>query len=138
MWLQILLLASAAYSKTVPEVEGKQFRNNLDEKIMLYYKDAKYWRRQGASEIQRMLQMEKYQGRAKNVIIFIGDGMGIQTHAMARIYKVCSVNQDINISTGAVQSLYASHKECWCLLSLEPKMDIFELAFPSSLTSFSL
>ena len=90
MWLQILLLASAAYSKTVPEVEGKQFRNNLDEKVKLYYKDAKYWRRQGVSEIQRMLQMEKFQGRAKNVIIFIGDGMGIQTHAMARIYKVCS------------------------------------------------
>ena len=35
-----------------------------------------------------MLQMEKYQSQAKNVIIFIGDGMGIQTHAMARIYKV--------------------------------------------------
>ena len=53
-----------------------------------FFKDAKYWRRQGAYDIQRMLQMEKYQSQAKNVIIFIGDGMGIQTHAMARIYKV--------------------------------------------------
>ena len=72
----------------------------------MYYKDAKYWRRQGASEIQRMLQMEKYQGRAKNVIIFIGDGMGIQTHAMARIYKVFSVNQDKLIFQLELSNLY--------------------------------
>ena len=32
--------------------------------------------------------MERFESRAKNVIIFIGDGMGIQTHALARIYKV--------------------------------------------------
>ena len=35
-----------------------------------------------------MLKSIKYDGRAKNVIIFVGDGMGIQTHTMARIYKV--------------------------------------------------
>ena len=61
------------------------------QKYGFYCKDAKYWRLQGAYDIQRMLQMEKYQSQAKNVIIFIGDGMGIQTHAMARIYKVCII-----------------------------------------------
>ena len=45
-----------------------------------------------------MLQMEKYQSQAKNVIIFVGDGMGIQTHAMARIYKVCVLNLLLMIS----------------------------------------
>ena len=35
-----------------------------------------------------MLESIKYEGRARNVIIFVGDGMGIQTHTMARIYKV--------------------------------------------------
>ena len=34
-----------------------------------------------------MLENVKYEGRARNVIIFVGDGMGIQTHTMARIYK---------------------------------------------------
>ena len=38
-----------------------------------------------------MLESIKYEGRAKNVIIFVGDGMGIQTHTMARIYKVTAL-----------------------------------------------
>ena len=37
--------------------------------------------------MRRMLENVKYEGRARNVIIFVGDGMGIQTHTMARIYK---------------------------------------------------
>ena len=71
------------------KLKVNNFETTLMQKCGFYLKDAKYWRRQGASDIQRMLQMEKYQSQAKNVIIFIGDGMGIQTHAMARIYKVC-------------------------------------------------
>ena len=49
--------------------------------------DANFWQRQGVSELQKMLKVTKNEKRAKNVIIFVGDGMGIQTHAMARIYK---------------------------------------------------
>ena len=50
--------------------------------------DAKFWRAQGKDDLRRMLESIKYEGRARNVIIFVGDGMGIQTHTMARIYKV--------------------------------------------------
>ena len=66
--------------------------------------DAKFWRAQGKDDLTRMLQNIKYEGRAKNVIIFVGDGMGIQTHTMARIYKVTAlikpvwrINININI-----------------------------------------
>ena len=43
---------------------------------------------EGKEDLIRMLKSVRYDGRAKNVIIFVGDGMGIQTHTMARIYKV--------------------------------------------------
>ena len=62
--------------------------DSKDESKCYGLSDAVFWRRQGASEIRRMLAMERFESRAKNVIIFIGDGMGIQTHALARIYKV--------------------------------------------------
>ena len=35
-----------------------------------------------------MLEQRRHEGRARNVILFVGDGMGIQTHTMARIFKV--------------------------------------------------
>ena len=44
-----------------------------------------------------MLKSVRYDGRAKNVIIFVGDGMGIQTHTMARIYKVNKVFSNLII-----------------------------------------
>ena len=50
--------------------------------------DANHWRAEAKADLKRMLEAVKYEGRAKNVIIFVGDGMGIQTHTMARIYKV--------------------------------------------------
>ena len=50
--------------------------------------DAHYWRAEAKHDLTRMLEAVKYEGRAKNVIIFVGDGMGIQTHTLARIYKV--------------------------------------------------
>ena len=52
--------------------------------------DAHYWRAEAKHDLTRMLEAVKYEGRAKNVIIFVGDGMGIQTHTLARIYTRCS------------------------------------------------
>lgn len=62
-----------------------------------YSLDAKFWRAQGKDDLTRMLKSVKYDGRAKNVIIFVGDGMGIQTHTMARIYKVTGFFQIHNL-----------------------------------------
>lgn len=44
------------------------------------------WYAQGNVELQRELQLKPNENRAKNVILFIGDGMGISTVAAARIF----------------------------------------------------
>ena len=53
---------------------------------------AEYWIRSGQErlqfEIQRQQEAAKSRGKiAKNVIVFIGDGMGMSTITAARIYK---------------------------------------------------
>ena len=50
--------------------------------------DADYWNSKGKADLNRMLKLKPNLKRAKNVIIFVGDGMGIQTHTMSRIFKV--------------------------------------------------
>ena len=43
-----------------------------------------------------MLEQRRHEGRARNVILFVGDGMGIQTHTMARIFKVTRGMPDLD------------------------------------------
>ena len=42
----------------------------------------------GKSDLQKAINAKRYEGVAKNVIFFVGDGLGVSTHTMARIYKV--------------------------------------------------
>jgi len=49
--------------------------------------DAAYWRKLDLTDLKQSLQKERIEGPAKNIVLFIGDGMGIQTQTMARIYK---------------------------------------------------
>lgn len=44
------------------------------------------WYSEGVGELQRSLQLKPNENRAKNVILFIGDGMGISTVTAARIF----------------------------------------------------
>lgn len=44
------------------------------------------WYADGANELKRALQLQANEGRAKNVILFVGDGMGISTVTAARIF----------------------------------------------------
>ena len=46
-----------------------------------------YWRTYGANDLKARLALKENTKIAKNVIIFLGDGMGVQTHTAARIYK---------------------------------------------------
>ncbi|XP_054721005.1 alkaline phosphatase-like [Uloborus diversus] len=46
-----------------------------------------HWRRTGYKNIQSSLFLRSIEGRAKNVIFFLGDGMGISTVTATRIYK---------------------------------------------------
>ncbi|XP_054285830.1 membrane-bound alkaline phosphatase-like [Macrosteles quadrilineatus] len=50
-------------------------------------KDGKYWLDQGLRDIQERLTRRQITGRAKNVIMFLGDGMSVTTVTAARIYQ---------------------------------------------------
>lgn len=44
------------------------------------------WYQDGQAEVQRVLAQQTNTGRAKNIILFVGDGMGISTITAARIF----------------------------------------------------
>lgn len=45
-----------------------------------------FWLKAGQETLHRILVEQKNENRAKNVIIFIGDGMGLSTITSGRIY----------------------------------------------------
>lgn len=45
-----------------------------------------FWLKSGQDTLHRILAEQKNENRAKNVIIFIGDGMGLSTITSGRIY----------------------------------------------------
>ncbi|EDW16283.1 alkaline phosphatase 4 [Drosophila mojavensis] len=55
--------------------------------------DAQFWRQVGLKQLSKTIEKAKrakdssYQHKAKNIIIFIGDGMGLSTISAGRIYK---------------------------------------------------
>lgn len=51
------------------------------------YEDMSYWLKSGQENLRRILAHRNNENRAKNIIIFIGDGMGISTITAGRIYK---------------------------------------------------
>jgi hypothetical protein len=52
----------------------------------------------GKKDLQKAINTKRYEGVAKNVIFFVGDGMGVPTHTMARIYKVGSVWENFGLT----------------------------------------
>ncbi|NWR52650.1 PPBT protein, partial [Regulus satrapa] len=70
--LLILLLAQLYSASLVPERE----------------KDPEYWRRQAQETLRNALRLQRLnQNVAKNLILFLGDGMGVSTVTAARILK---------------------------------------------------
>ncbi|NWR93724.1 PPBT protein, partial [Furnarius figulus] len=70
--LLLLLLAQLCSASLVPERE----------------KDPEYWRRQAQDTLRNALRLQRLnQNVAKNLILFLGDGMGVSTVTAARILK---------------------------------------------------
>ncbi|NXW76947.1 PPBT protein, partial [Hirundo rustica] len=70
--LFVLLLVQLCSASLVPERE----------------KDPEYWRRQAQETLQNALRLQRLnQNVAKNLILFLGDGMGVSTVTAARILK---------------------------------------------------
>ena len=63
------------------------------------------YRRQAQAELARLKASVPINGRARNVIIFIGDGMGISTLTAARIYQGQKLGRDGESFTTAMDSL---------------------------------
>ncbi|MES2472534.1 MAG: alkaline phosphatase [Pseudomonadota bacterium] len=61
--------------------------------------------RQGQAEVARLKASTPINARARNVIIFIGDGMGISTLTAARIYQGQKLGRDGESFTTAMDSL---------------------------------
>lgn len=57
--------------------------------FIIFLLEKTYWMEDGLQHLKNMLRQEKEERQhvAKNVIIFIGDGMGTTTTTAARIYK---------------------------------------------------
>ncbi|XP_051163905.1 alkaline phosphatase 4-like [Leptopilina boulardi] len=49
--------------------------------------DMSFWLKSGQDNLQRVLSIRNLEKKAKNIIIFIGDGMGISTITAGRIFK---------------------------------------------------
>jgi len=49
--------------------------------------DKKFWTDSAINDLKSRLNVKSNTNIAKNVIVFIGDGMGVQTHTASRIYK---------------------------------------------------
>ncbi|KAJ7424358.1 hypothetical protein BTVI_06820 [Pitangus sulphuratus] len=70
--LLLLVLAQLCSASLVPERE----------------KDPEYWRRQAQETLRNALRLQRLnQNVAKNLILFLGDGMGVSTVTAARILK---------------------------------------------------
>ncbi|XP_015608485.1 alkaline phosphatase 4 [Cephus cinctus] len=51
------------------------------------YEDMSFWMKSGQEHLQRVLSLRNNENQAKNVIIFVGDGMGLSTVTAGRIFK---------------------------------------------------
>ncbi|XP_014223048.1 alkaline phosphatase 4-like [Trichogramma pretiosum] len=51
------------------------------------HEETSFWLKSGQDNLKRVLQMENNKNRAKNIIVFIGDGMGLSTITSGRIFK---------------------------------------------------
>lgn len=52
----------------------------------MIFLDQSYWKALGEEELEKALNKKIIEGVAKNVILFIGDGMGPTTVTSSRIY----------------------------------------------------
>ena len=55
--------------------------------LLLSSPDAAFYREKGLRDLKKALKAPRFEGKAKNIIVFVGDGLGVSTHTMSRIYK---------------------------------------------------
>ena len=97
-WLATALLVLAQFS-----VRGAE---NIEEK-------EEYWLAREAETLRRIEEEQPVTGPAKNVILFIGDGMGVTTVTAARILA----GQNLRLKGGGEEHQLAMEKLPWSAFS---------------------
>lgn len=85
------------------ESQGKNFINEgktvffLHDRSMInanfHFPDMSFWLAHGQEHLVKVLAHKNIERKAKNVIIFLGDGMGLSTITTGRIFKGQSKGQ---------------------------------------------
>nr|UYX71625.1 membrane-bound alkaline phosphatase [Culex quinquefasciatus] len=70
------------YHPSIPEVESPKARSTLAQQEQT----IEYWRDNAKRAVEKILNLKENKNIAKNIILFLGDGMSISTVAMARVY----------------------------------------------------
>lgn len=81
--------------------------------------ETSYWRENALDNLKTQLKRDTNRKRAKNVILFLGDGMGVSTHTAARIYQ-----GQLNKKSGEENSLYFEKFPYTGLSKVRKKHDI--------------
>ncbi|XP_044253838.1 alkaline phosphatase, tissue-nonspecific isozyme-like [Tribolium madens] len=63
------------------------YLSSLFNSVLNLNEDRFYWLNEGKNDIYTALNLEKIEKPSKNVILFIGDGMGLTTTTASRIYS---------------------------------------------------
>ncbi|XP_057342098.1 alkaline phosphatase 4-like [Microplitis mediator] len=110
------------------------------------YEDTSYWLKSGQENLKKILAAENIERRAKNVIIFIGDGMGIASVTAGRIFtgqrkgqsgeeyklsfetfpnsgfsKTYNVDKQVPDSAGTATAIFSGVKSRYRVIGLDPK-----------------
>jgi alkaline phosphatase len=79
-----MILMNVLWMTFLPECQTKSLESSS---TLVSKEDKHYWRNYGTEDLKSRLAIKPNEKTAKNIIIFIGDGMGVNTHTAARIYK---------------------------------------------------
>jgi len=88
----LLLVVSAVVTHAAPDdprLEQYKYMTHVDHSVELHSyqeNDVSYWRTQAQRTLHSRMRVRPREGIAKNVILFLGDGMSIPTLTAARIY----------------------------------------------------
>ncbi|KAG8038873.1 hypothetical protein G9C98_003180 [Cotesia typhae] len=119
------------------------------------YEDASFWSKEGQKHLEKMLEVNNIEQRAKNVIIFIGDGMGLASVTAGRIFtgqrkglsgeeyklnfeefpntgfsKTYNVDRQVPDSAGTATAIFSGVKSRYKVIGLDPKA-LYNICEPS-------
>lgn len=80
--IYVLLTISLKYRNCITSVKGEG--KKIDE---FHVSDPSFWNQQAKHKINSWLNEKSNCNRAKNIILFIGDGMGVSTVTSSRILR---------------------------------------------------